>query len=150
MCMCACVEKAQGESRGQSVCVCAYVLLLLLLLKPHAVACNAPAPPNTHIHTHTQTHTHTHTHKHTHTHTHTHTPARLHTGCTDKVPSCGATCGKLLPCGVHTCADRCHQGECSAQCRGPAVKSCRCGKSQKEVLCFQVGDWMCFGGELHS
>ncbi|EFJ44757.1 hypothetical protein VOLCADRAFT_82592 [Volvox carteri f. nagariensis] len=57
--------------------------------------------------------------------------------CTDKVPSCGETCGKLLPCGIHRCADRCHQGECTAQCRGPALKTCRCGKSQKEVLCFQ-------------
>ncbi|GLI68797.1 hypothetical protein VaNZ11_013294, partial [Volvox africanus] len=57
--------------------------------------------------------------------------------CADKVPSCGGTCGKLLPCGVHRCNDRCHQGECSKQCRGPALKHCRCGKSQKEVLCFQ-------------
>ncbi|KXZ56411.1 hypothetical protein GPECTOR_1g366 [Gonium pectorale] len=57
--------------------------------------------------------------------------------CTDKVPTCGATCGKLLPCGVHRCNDRCHHGECTTQCRGPALKTCRCGKSQKEVLCFQ-------------
>ncbi|GLC51639.1 hypothetical protein PLESTB_000524100 [Pleodorina starrii] len=57
--------------------------------------------------------------------------------CADKVPSCGETCGKLLPCGVHRCNDRCHQGDCTAQCRGPALKTCRCGKSQKEVLCFQ-------------
>ncbi|GFR41388.1 hypothetical protein Agub_g2071 [Astrephomene gubernaculifera] len=57
--------------------------------------------------------------------------------CAERAPTCGATCGKLLPCGIHRCNDRCHHGECTAQCRGPVVKTCRCGKSQKEVLCFQ-------------
>ncbi|KAF5842537.1 hypothetical protein DUNSADRAFT_6781 [Dunaliella salina] len=54
--------------------------------------------------------------------------------CTEKAPTCGATCGKLLPCGLHTCHDRCHHGECSS-CRALVSKPCRCGKMMREVLC---------------
>ncbi|PNH12668.1 NF-X1-type zinc finger protein [Tetrabaena socialis] len=61
--------------------------------------------------------------------------------CADKVPTCGETCGRLLACGVHRCRDRCHHGECTVECRGPTLKTCRCGKSQKEVLCLQ--DFTC-------
>jgi len=42
---------------------------------------------------------------------------------------CGEVCGKLLPCGQHTCRKICHPGECMAAEEGE-VKSCGqiCGK----------------------
>lgn len=52
--------------------------------------------------------------------------------CTEKAPTCGGTCGKVLPCGRHTCQERCHPGEC-ASCRAVVAKTCRCGKMTKEV-----------------
>ena len=32
--------------------------------------------------------------------------------CTSEVGGCGDTCGKLLECGIHECAERCHKGKC--------------------------------------
>ncbi|KAI0216733.1 FKBP12-associated protein [Massospora cicadina] len=32
--------------------------------------------------------------------------------CFRLAPSCGTTCGKLLPCGAHTCKEICHGGPC--------------------------------------
>ena len=32
--------------------------------------------------------------------------------CTTEVGTCGDTCDKLLECGVHRCAERCHKGKC--------------------------------------
>lgn len=32
--------------------------------------------------------------------------------CNMESISCGATCGKVLPCGEHTCQMRCHAGDC--------------------------------------
>ncbi|CAL8460554.1 g83 [Coccomyxa elongata] len=55
--------------------------------------------------------------------------------CDEEAPTCGGTCGKILACGRHHCADRCHPGECSATCRAMAEKSCACGKTQKLVPC---------------
>ncbi|BDA41625.1 NF-X1-type zinc finger protein NFXL1 [Coccomyxa sp. Obi] len=55
--------------------------------------------------------------------------------CDEEAPTCGSTCGKLLACGRHYCADRCHPGECSATCRAMAEKSCACGKTQKLMPC---------------
>lgn len=57
--------------------------------------------------------------------------------CTEEVTSCGDTCGKLLPCGLHTCLQRCHQGECS-ECLVIVEKPCRCGLFTKEVPCSKV------------
>ncbi|KAL3881056.1 hypothetical protein ACJMK2_033252 [Sinanodonta woodiana] len=54
--------------------------------------------------------------------------------CTEDIPTCGDTCGKLLDCGLHTCAQRCHTGLCGT-CRQMAVKICRCGQKEKEVPC---------------
>jgi len=56
--------------------------------------------------------------------------------CTEDVKSCGMTCGKLLACGVHYCTQRCHSGECET-CRQLIVKTCRCGRSKREILCTQ-------------
>jgi NF-X1-type zinc finger protein NFXL1 len=61
--------------------------------------------------------------------------------CKEDVSSCGGTCGKLLPCGIHRCAARCHPGECP-KCMIYTLKSCRCGKSnKKELPCSQ--DYKC-------
>lgn len=54
--------------------------------------------------------------------------------CTQQIPTCGDTCGKLLSCGIHFCAERCHRGACS-QCLQFRVKKCRCGSKQKEMAC---------------
>ncbi|XP_065193912.1 NF-X1-type zinc finger protein NFXL1-like [Sycon ciliatum] len=56
--------------------------------------------------------------------------------CSEDIPTCGDTCGKLLPCRTHSCARRCHRGECD-QCRQMVTKSCRCGRQKKSVPCFQ-------------
>ncbi len=32
----------------------------------------------------------------------------------DDAATCGAVCGKLLPCGKHTCQRRCHAGSCAS------------------------------------
>lgn len=34
--------------------------------------------------------------------------------CTEDIPTCGDTCGKLMSCGLHTCVQRCHQGPCGS------------------------------------
>ncbi|KPP79604.1 NF-X1-type zinc finger protein NFXL1-like, partial [Scleropages formosus] len=60
--------------------------------------------------------------------------------CTEDVPTCGDTCGKVLGCGLHTCSMRCHRGPCET-CRQEVEKQCRCGKytrcmpCHKEYLC---------------
>ncbi|XP_074651738.1 NF-X1-type zinc finger protein NFXL1-like [Tubulanus polymorphus] len=66
--------------------------------------------------------------------------SKLHLPCTEDIPTCGDTCGKLLDCGIHTCAQRCHTGPCGA-CRQMVTKRCKCGARQKEVLCCK--DYIC-------
>ena len=36
--------------------------------------------------------------------------------CTDDIPTCGDTCGKLMSCGLHSCVQRCHNGPCGSVC----------------------------------
>lgn len=55
--------------------------------------------------------------------------------CDAAVPPCGATCDKLLPCGLHHCAERCHAGPCPVTCRQTVERSCACGRSTKLVQC---------------
>lgn len=57
--------------------------------------------------------------------------------CDEVAPLCGGTCGKLLPCGRHHCTEHCHQGPCPQACRAMVTKSCRCGKTRKQVVCHQ-------------
>ena len=57
--------------------------------------------------------------------------------CTEATPTCGSTCEKLLPCGHHHCAERCHHGPCTATCRAITLKSCHCGKLQKQMPCHE-------------
>lgn len=54
--------------------------------------------------------------------------------CTEVTTSCGDTCGKLLACGLHTCSQRCHSGDCS-DCTEIVEKKCRCGLFTKEIAC---------------
>lgn len=54
--------------------------------------------------------------------------------CTEATPTCGDTCGKLLGCGSHYCAERCHRGNCPS-CLQMTTKFCRCGSKKKEVQC---------------
>ncbi|XP_060065843.1 NF-X1-type zinc finger protein NFXL1-like [Ylistrum balloti] len=60
--------------------------------------------------------------------------------CTDDVPTCGDTCGKILDCGIHKCSQRCHLGPCGT-CRQMIKKKCRCGLKQKEIPCYK--EYMC-------
>lgn len=55
--------------------------------------------------------------------------------CEEATPTCGGTCDKLLQCGEHRCAERCHVGPCSSVCRALAVRSCSCGRLRKEAPC---------------
>ncbi|CAL4139138.1 unnamed protein product, partial [Meganyctiphanes norvegica] len=54
--------------------------------------------------------------------------------CTKEIPNCGDTCDKLMACGVHYCAERCHKGSCT-QCLQYRVKRCRCGALEKDMAC---------------
>ncbi|XP_031617999.1 NF-X1-type zinc finger protein NFXL1 isoform X1 [Contarinia nasturtii] len=54
--------------------------------------------------------------------------------CTLDVEPCGNTCQKILKCGSHICAERCHRGECG-QCLEIVEKKCRCGNYSKELPC---------------
>jgi len=54
--------------------------------------------------------------------------------CIEATPTCGDTCGKILACGSHYCAERCHRGNCPS-CLQMMVKPCKCGSKKKEVQC---------------
>jgi hypothetical protein len=71
-------------------------------------------------------------------------PQVTHEGlpCDVEAPTCGATCGKLLPCGQHHCAERCHIGECPSTCRAVVEKSCACGRMQKTLPCSDALRWV--------
>ena len=59
--------------------------------------------------------------------------------CDKPPPSCGGTCDRVLGCGDHLCADRCHSGPCSATCRVVVSKGCTCGGTRKQVGVGGVG-----------
>ncbi|GAB6023932.1 NF-X1-type zinc finger protein nfxl1 [Chamberlinius hualienensis] len=54
--------------------------------------------------------------------------------CNEDIPTCGDTCGKLLACKTHKCAQRCHFGECGA-CLQMRTRKCRCGQKEKSMPC---------------
>ena len=58
--------------------------------------------------------------------------------CDEEAAPCGATCDKLLPCGRHHCAERCHHGRCTTVCRAMVDKECACGKTHKVVQCHET------------
>ncbi|WFD31800.1 FKBP12-associated protein [Malassezia sp. CBS 17886] len=49
--------------------------------------------------------------------------------------SCGASCGRTLACGHHTCAEPCHEGPCTPCTATLADAPCYCGTSAKTLLC---------------
>eukprot|EP00249_Psilotum_nudum_P022387 c28497_g1_i1 orf=434-4474(+) len=55
--------------------------------------------------------------------------------CSDPVPVCGQVCGKLLPCGKHTCQSLCHSGSCPP-CPVLVEQKCRCEASVQTVPCY--------------
>ncbi|SPO28619.1 related to Shuttle craft protein [Ustilago trichophora] len=48
--------------------------------------------------------------------------------------SCGDVCGKKLDCGVHSCQDTCHPGDCQP-CAVQVDARCYCGKHTKIMRC---------------
>lgn len=77
--------------------------------------------------------------------------AKPRLSCSDPVPTCGETCGKLLQCGPkgnwHRCAAPCHEGVCPPCARSSAVR-CRCGATSRELPCTELGSSERQGPEL--
>ncbi|KAK7380096.1 hypothetical protein VNO78_32499 [Psophocarpus tetragonolobus] len=57
--------------------------------------------------------------------------------CLDPIPTCSQVCGKLLPCGVHSCKEACHVGEC-LPCLVQVSQKCRCGLTSRIVECYKT------------
>ncbi|VVA90693.1 unnamed protein product [Arabis nemorensis] len=55
--------------------------------------------------------------------------------CLDPIPSCSNICRKLLPCGLHTCNEVCHAGDCPP-CLVQVNQKCRCGSTSRTVECY--------------
>ncbi|KAG5391747.1 hypothetical protein IGI04_021710 [Brassica rapa subsp. trilocularis] len=55
--------------------------------------------------------------------------------CLDPIPSCSNICSKLLPCGLHTCNEVCHSGDCPP-CLVQVNQKCRCGSTSRTVECY--------------
>lgn len=55
--------------------------------------------------------------------------------CLDPIPTCQQTCGKILPCKMHSCKSLCHTGPCPA-CEVPVEQKCRCGASRQQAACY--------------
>jgi len=53
-------------------------------------------------------------------------------------PTCDGVCNKLLACGKHRCAARCHNGAC-APCADVQLLRCFCGQVEEERVCGQAG-----------
>ncbi|KAJ2864628.1 FKBP12-associated protein [Coemansia aciculifera] len=52
--------------------------------------------------------------------------------------SCGAVCGEVLGCGLHTCTQPCHAGLCAA-CPRQEQQTCFCGRHTRAVRCGEGG-----------
>ena len=57
--------------------------------------------------------------------------------CIDPIPVCESVCGKRLACKIHSCENRCHEGECSP-CNKVQNVSCECGLTHKDVTCSEL------------
>ncbi|KAG2267716.1 hypothetical protein Bca52824_062271 [Brassica carinata] len=55
--------------------------------------------------------------------------------CLDPIPSCSDICNKLLPCGLHSCNEVCHSGDCPP-CLVQVNQKCRCGSTSRTVECY--------------
>lgn len=56
--------------------------------------------------------------------------------CGLKEFSCSGKCNRVLHCGIHSCEEICHEGDCP-QCRKKGVHRCQCGKVKEERECFE-------------
>lgn len=56
--------------------------------------------------------------------------------CLDPIPTCQGTCGKLLPCGMHQCQEKCHSEPCPPCCELVTQKCC-CGSTSRNVECYK-------------
>ncbi|CAI8057869.1 NF-X1-type zinc finger protein NFXL1 [Geodia barretti] len=63
---------------------------------------------------------------------------------------CGRVCGRELDCGLHSCEQRCHDGQCG-ECGEMIEQSCVCGRESKQLGC-TAPPWQCSQvcGELLS
>ncbi|KAG5134235.1 hypothetical protein JHK82_025423 [Glycine max] len=57
--------------------------------------------------------------------------------CLDPIPTCSKVCGKLLHCGMHSCKEACHVGECPP-CLVEVSQKCRCGSTSRTVECYKT------------
>lgn len=65
------------------------------------------------------------------------------TKCTDPIPTCDATCGKLLSCGRHRCPFKCHTGTCMEICTCSDKIKCSCNSRTFIVPCKFQGPPRC-------
>eukprot|EP00756_Hemistasia_phaeocysticola_P034292 Hpha_TRINITY_DN16514_c1_g3::TRINITY_DN16514_c1_g3_i1::g.133992::m.133992/K12236/NFX1; transcriptional repressor NF-X1 len=49
------------------------------------------------------------------------------TPCHIQEVSCAQPCGRVMPCGKHSCRKPCHSGECGKECNHPCGKRLSCG-----------------------
>ncbi|CAH2038409.1 unnamed protein product [Thlaspi arvense] len=60
---------------------------------------------------------------------------QMRRSCLDPIPSCSNICRKVLPCGLHTCNEVCHAGDCPP-CLVQVNQKCRCGSTSRTVECY--------------
>lgn len=63
--------------------------------------------------------------------------------CLDSIPCCGGSCGKLLPCGRHSCPLRCHEEEDCPPCAQRTDAACACRLTRKLVACGEADGVRC-------
>ncbi|XP_020672053.1 NF-X1-type zinc finger protein NFXL2 isoform X1 [Dendrobium catenatum] len=61
--------------------------------------------------------------------------------CAQKHFSCNQSCPTFLPCRLHSCTERCHDGRCPP-CQVKAFYKCACGKTEEERVCAE-SDFRC-------
>ncbi|XP_055611360.1 NF-X1-type zinc finger protein NFXL1 [Uranotaenia lowii] len=54
--------------------------------------------------------------------------------CSDSAWQCGKVCGRSYPCGLHSCEQQCHAGDCGA-CPLGLPRTCPCGKTSSVAAC---------------
>lgn len=59
------------------------------------------------------------------------------TSCTDEIPTCDSTCGKVLEGCSHLCSAVCHHGACPP-CLIPITVWCRCRSTSRFISCHEM------------
>ncbi|KAM3175867.1 hypothetical protein ACTXT7_007655 [Hymenolepis weldensis] len=57
--------------------------------------------------------------------------------CIDPIPLCPNICERPNPICGHPCPEKCHQGPECPPCKLTTQINCRCGKSSKEIPCYE-------------